>query len=80
MLVCHAASKLHSHLTYLQSTTGVKGFGNETREHLAADVFISVTDFFGQLILIVRCWLLWDRNYWIITLPSLCAIGGLGMS
>jgi len=59
------------------STTGVVGFGNETHEQLAADVFISVTDFIGQLILIVRCWLLWDKNYWIITLPSLCAIGGL---
>ncbi|KAH9963754.1 hypothetical protein BC827DRAFT_1339731 [Russula dissimulans] len=59
------------------STTGVVGFGNETHEHMAADVFISVTDLIGQLILIVRCWLLWDNNYWVIILPTLCAIGGL---
>jgi len=60
------------------STTGVKGFGDETHEHLAADVFISVTDFIGQLIIIVRCWLLWDKNYWVTIVPSLCALAGLG--
>jgi hypothetical protein len=80
MPMCLIASKLHIHLTCPQSTTGVVGFGNETHEHMAADVFISVTDLIGQLILIVRCWLLWDNNYWVIILPTLCAIGGLGMS
>jgi len=74
----HTASKLHSHLTYLQTTTGV--IASEPPELMAADLLLSVTDFMGELILIYRCWLLWDRKYWIIIFPSLCAIGGLGMS
>ena len=41
-------------------------------------MFISLTDFIGEVILIYRCWLLWSKNYWIIILPSLTAIAGLG--
>ena len=62
----------------LQSTTGVKGFSNETQELKGADLLISITDFIGGVILIYRCWLLWSKNYWIIILPSLAAIGSLG--
>ncbi|KAH9963755.1 hypothetical protein BC827DRAFT_1128479 [Russula dissimulans] len=68
---------IHFYATLL--TTGVVGFGNETNELLAADLLISITDFIGQLILIIRCWLLWDKSYWIILFPSLCAIGGIGI-
>jgi len=56
------------------------GLATETHELLAADLLLSVTDLIGELILIYRCWLLWDRKYWIIIFPSLCALAGLGMS
>jgi hypothetical protein len=62
----------------LQSTTGVKGFSLETNELKAADFLITVTDFLGEVILIYRCWLLWSKNYSIIILPSLAAIGSIG--
>ena len=43
-----------------------------------SDLFISVTDLIGELILIYRCWLLWSRNYWVIILPSLILIANIG--
>lgn len=61
-----------------QTTTGVDGFANETSVLVGADILISVTDFFGELILIYRCWLLWSKNYWIILVPSLTSIVGPG--
>ena len=45
---------------------------------VGADLLISIADFTGEFILIYRCWLLWSKNYWIVILPSLAAIGGLG--
>jgi len=65
------------HLYITSVTIGVKGFGNETNVHLAADFILSITDFIGEVILIYRCWLLWSRKCWVIMFPSLCAIGGL---
>jgi len=44
---------------------------------MGADMFIAVTDFIGESILIYRCWLLWSKNYWIIILPCLTSLGGL---
>ena len=32
----------------------------------------------GELILIYRCWVLWSKNYWVILIPTLAAIGNLG--
>lgn len=66
-----------SHFYNALATTGVYGFANETSVLVGADILISVTDFFGQLILIYRCWLLWSRNYWIIVFPTLTSVGGL---
>ncbi|KAH8985689.1 hypothetical protein EDB92DRAFT_1345213 [Lactarius akahatsu] len=66
-----------NHFNNVLAATGVDGFANETNVLVGADILISVTDFFGELILIYRCWLLWSRNYWIIILPSLTSIGGL---
>lgn len=45
--------------------------------YFAADLFISITDFFGDLILIYRCWLIWSGNYYVCILPMLTSIGGL---
>lgn len=66
-----------NHFYNVLATTGVDGFANETSVLVGADILISVTDFFGQLILIYRCWLLWSKNYWVVVLPSLTSIGGL---
>lgn len=74
----HAKSKLRDFETFLQATTGVNGFGNETYVLMSADFLVSVVDFIGQLILIYRCWLLWSKNYWIIILPFLTSLSGLG--
>ena len=74
----YAISKRCNFGTSLQSTTGVNGFGDETYVLMGADMLISVTDFTGQLILIYRCWLLWSKNYWIIILPFLSSVFGLG--
>ncbi|KAI0248136.1 hypothetical protein BJV78DRAFT_1396585 [Lactifluus subvellereus] len=67
-----------SHFYTVLATTGVSGFAGETRVLMGADFLISVIDFTGQLILIYRCWLLWSKNYWIIILPFLTSLSGLG--
>ena len=41
-------------------------------------MLISICDLLGDTILIYRCWVLWDRNYWITILPTLTAVGGFG--
>ena len=56
------------------------GFADETNVYFAADLFISVADFFGDLILIYRCWLVWNKNYYVTILPLLTSIGGLSES
>ena len=56
------------------------GYANETTQLVGADIFLSLCDLLGDYILIYRCWVLWGRNYWIITLPSLCAVAGFGAS
>ena len=61
-----------------QATTGVTGYARETSQLVAADVLISLCDLLGDYILIYRCWVLWGRNYWVVLVPSLCAVGGFG--
>ena len=39
---------------------------------------ISLTDLFGDFVLIYRCWILWGKNYYIVILPFLSSIGGFG--
>jgi hypothetical protein len=67
-------------LTPPQIAKGRKGSAEKTMSALAvtADLFVSITNFVGELILIYRCWLLWSRNYWVIILPSLFSIASLG--
>ena len=43
---------------------------------MGADIFLSLCDLLGDYILIYRLWVLWGKNYWIIILPSLCAVAG----
>lgn len=63
-----------------QAARGVKGYANETTQLVGADIFLSLCDLLGDYILIYRCWVLWGRNYWIVALPSLCAVAGFGES
>ena len=38
---------------------------------------MSTTDFLGDLILIYRCWVIWQHNYYVVILPLLAASAGL---
>jgi hypothetical protein len=52
----------------------------ETNDVIGAGILVAVSNFFGELIIIYRCWVLWSKNHWIIFLPSLAAISFLGKS
>lgn len=41
---------------------------------------MSVADFFGDLILIYRCWIIWEKKYYVIVLPVLSSAAGLSES
>ncbi|KAG1839625.1 hypothetical protein DFJ58DRAFT_859252 [Suillus subalutaceus] len=51
-------------------------FGNETSELMGANLMISVVDVIGDLLLLYRCWLVWGKNFYVIVLPLLTALGG----
>lgn len=53
-------------------------FANETSVLLGANLMISVVDIIGDLLLLYRCWLVWGKNYYVIILPLLTALGGFG--
>ncbi|KIP07247.1 hypothetical protein PHLGIDRAFT_24165 [Phlebiopsis gigantea 11061_1 CR5-6] len=66
-----------NHFYTILGSSGVDGFANETYHLFIADCTVSVADFFGDLVLIYRCWIIWGYNYWIIILPLLSAAAGL---
>ena len=68
-----------AYLTRQQESTGIEGYSHETQPLIGADLLLSISDLFGDLILIYRCWIMWNRNYCIVFLPSLTAIGGFGL-
>ncbi|KAI0292629.1 hypothetical protein B0F90DRAFT_1645372 [Multifurca ochricompacta] len=76
-LVCtaHFAIEFNHYYTTLQ-VNGVDHFADETNPLLGADLLISVADLIGDAILIYRCWLIWGKNYFVIIIPSLCAVAG----
>jgi hypothetical protein len=53
-------------------------FGNETPALMGANLMISVVDVIGDLLLLYRCWLVWEKNFYVIVLPLLTALGGFG--
>ncbi|KAG2361901.1 hypothetical protein BDR07DRAFT_1358347 [Suillus spraguei] len=53
-------------------------FGNETPVLMGANLMISVVDVIGDLLLLYRCWLVWGKNFYVIILPLLTALGGFG--
>ncbi|KAI0922509.1 hypothetical protein AcV5_009462 [Taiwanofungus camphoratus] len=71
----HFALEFNHYYTTLQAT-GVPNFANETKKLFGADILISLTDFFGDMVLIYGCWLVWGRNYYVIILPFLTALAG----
>lgn len=75
LCTAHYALEFHHFHTTL-STTGVKGYGNETSFLFGADILVGVTDFVGDMVLLYRCWLVWEEDYRVIILPFLTAIGG----
>ncbi|KAH9927397.1 hypothetical protein B0H21DRAFT_826446 [Amylocystis lapponica] len=71
----HFSLEFNHFYTTLQST-GVAGYANETHKLFGADILLSLSDFFGDIVLIYRCWLVWRKNYYIIILPFLTALAG----
>ncbi|KAG0704845.1 hypothetical protein DFH29DRAFT_848539 [Suillus ampliporus] len=53
-------------------------FANETPALMGANLMISVVDFIGDLLLLYRCWLVWEKRFYVIVLPLLTAFGGFG--
>ena len=39
---------------------------------------MTLADFTGELIFTYRCWVLWSKNYWVVIVPILGAISGVG--
>ena len=58
--------------------TGIKGFANISNDIIGASVLVVVSNFFGELILIYRCWVLWSKNYWIVFIPGFTLIVWMG--
>ncbi|KAH9899220.1 hypothetical protein C8Q73DRAFT_637871 [Cubamyces lactineus] len=65
-----------SHFFVTLRDTGVDGYANETEPLVVADILISLTDLIGDVVLVYRCWIVWERNYWIVLLPFLTTIAG----
>ncbi|EIW55023.1 uncharacterized protein TRAVEDRAFT_131098 [Trametes versicolor FP-101664 SS1] len=56
---------------------GIEDYASKTTQLVGADILISVCDVLGDFIMLYRCWVIWDRKYWVIFLPFLTAITGL---
>ncbi|KAF9243489.1 hypothetical protein BU15DRAFT_86437 [Melanogaster broomeanus] len=72
----HFALEFNHFYTTLGSTGVVEGYANETSQLMGADFLISFTDLLGDFILIYRCWMVWDKNYYIVIVPFLASLGG----
>ncbi|KAH9941750.1 uncharacterized protein BXZ73DRAFT_9966, partial [Epithele typhae] len=59
-------------------TEAFAAFADETSALLGADLLISVSDFLGGVCLLYRCWVIWGRNFWIVLLPLVSGLAGLG--
>ncbi|KAF8190966.1 hypothetical protein K438DRAFT_1831050 [Mycena galopus ATCC 62051] len=46
---------------------------DETHLLVGADTMFILSDFFSQIVLIYRCYLVWNKNIWVIILPVLVA-------
>lgn len=55
-------------------------FAAETPNLVGADLLISLSDFLGDLVLLYRCWVIWNKNLWVVLLPLLTATAGFGES
>jgi len=51
---------------------------SESPENRAADIIWSLTDFVGQLVLIYRLYLIWNKNWYITILPVLMSLTSVG--
>ncbi|KAI0296488.1 hypothetical protein B0F90DRAFT_1819923 [Multifurca ochricompacta] len=76
-LVCTAHFAIEfNHFYITLKEIGVNHYADETNPLIGADLLISVADLIGDAILIYRCWLIWGKNYFVIIIPSLCAVAG----
>ncbi|RPD75661.1 hypothetical protein L226DRAFT_545454 [Lentinus tigrinus ALCF2SS1-7] len=71
----HFALEFNHFYTAL-GTVGVDSFAKETPNLVGADLLISLSDFLGDLVLLYRCWVIWNKNLWVVLLPLLTATAG----
>ncbi|KAG1873990.1 hypothetical protein C8R48DRAFT_593636 [Suillus tomentosus] len=69
---------MFNHLYIALETAPFSDFANETYALMGANLMISVVDVIGDLLLLYRCWLVWGKNFYMIVLPLLTALGGFG--
>ncbi|PIL23333.1 hypothetical protein GSI_14644 [Ganoderma sinense ZZ0214-1] len=67
-----------NHFYLILNATGVDHFADETMPLLGADILISFCDLLGDLILLYRCWVIWDKNHWVVAFPLVTATAGFG--
>ncbi|KAH9949905.1 hypothetical protein B0H21DRAFT_881538 [Amylocystis lapponica] len=76
----HFGLEFDNKLDVLFRRPGIISFEVETTELLACDILASITDFFSQLVMIYRCWLVWSKKFWVVVIPLLIAMGSIGCS
>ncbi|KIP07252.1 hypothetical protein PHLGIDRAFT_19240 [Phlebiopsis gigantea 11061_1 CR5-6] len=76
----HYATEFNHFYVFLASHGTIEGLANESPAGIISDIAVSTTDFLGDLILIYRCWVIWQHNYYVIILPLLAASAGLILS
>jgi len=64
---------------YFNNPDGIP-LADETPVLFGADTIFSITDFFANLVLIYRLWLVWSKNWYIIILPLLIACASISCS
>ncbi|KAG1746892.1 hypothetical protein EDB19DRAFT_331343 [Suillus lakei] len=69
---------LFNHLYIALEHVPFSELGNETPALMGANLLSSVADFIGDLLLLYRCWLVWGKQFYVIVLPLLTALGGFG--
>ncbi|KAJ7757965.1 hypothetical protein B0H16DRAFT_1885414 [Mycena metata] len=82
--LCTVHYALNFNNVYNGTMVHVRHISDETPLQLGADTIWLLTDFFSQLLLIYRCYLVWGKSIWIIILPLLIALAsvscGLGVT
>ncbi|KAF8999653.1 hypothetical protein BDQ17DRAFT_1328182 [Cyathus striatus] len=75
-LLCTVAVIVNLWGTY-EEMTGSQQFTEQDNLEFAYTMSYALIDFVAQSILLYRCWIIWDKKYFLIIFPGLLAIGSL---